>query len=550
MIAPHLTKFLSEHHLARGKEFSTLLAELCEALESGSSCLPLEESSLKLPESLQYLACGEIGSVVGNPNSTQPLLLTPQNKLYFNRYYSYEKEIAQAILDRSKSSQSNLQPSQEAHLIELFPNISENDQAEAAKKSILQHFSIISGGPGTGKTTTVLKILDLLKRTGFYTKPEEVLLLAPTGKAADRLRQSLLQGLQKHDYDSSSFPTQTSTIHRALGYQPHSIHFKHNRDFPLSAKIVIVDETSMVDLPLMAKLFRAIHFESKIILLGDPHQLTSVEVGSLLTDLIEKHNDKTSCIHHTTTILRKSYRNQGIIHAVCESIKVGNSQQALQHIQISDETQQGHVSLQDLPSQAKESLSPFVKEHWLPALTQSDLSIQEQLLSVDRFRILSPTHRGAYGIDALNATVESILRSEGIDTSEKWYVGRSVIIQKNDHTLGIYNGDTGLCVLDKEGQTKVAFLSEDGVRLLTPTLLPDVKTAWALTIHRTQGSEYKELLLTLPELSEGNSLVTRELLYTGISRARNKANIWSAQDNFKDTINRKTQRASGLSDLL
>ena len=550
MIAPHLISFFAKHHASAGEHFATLVTELCEALDSGSSCLPLEHSSLELLTSQTALATDQEGSVVGSPGQDHPLILTPQNKLYLNRYYAYEREIAENVKGRL-GEEPILSSTLESDLAELFGTLKGNDQAEAARKAFAKSFSIISGGPGTGKTTTVVKILRLLHSAGQFAHPSEVLLLAPTGKAADRLRQSVVGSLTREGIDPSSFPTETSTIHRALGYIPQSVNFRHNAQNPLRAKLLVVDESSMVDLSLMAKLFRATASETKIILLGDQHQLTSVEVGSVLSDLID--NEAGGQINEAITILRKSYRNKGDIYQCCEAIREGDSGTALATVNREDAESEGRVTRGDLPSQLRAPLTPFVTEHWLPILTDQTLSHKARLDLVDQFRILTPTHKGSYGIESINHTVEGILRKAGIDTGEQWYEGRSVIIQQNDHTLGLYNGDTGLCVRDEEGELKVAFLSEleeSGTVLHSTTILPAVNTAWALTIHRTQGSEYDKLLLILPELSTDNPLVTRELLYTGLSRAKTMATIWASESTLTATIENQATRASGLKDLL
>lgn len=552
MIAPHLYTFLSKHHCAAGEPFRQILTELSDALEAGSSCLPLEQSLLSKEGLREALACGQEGSVVGHSGASTPLILH-EDKLYFSRYFSYEKEIADSLLKRLENSGS-LSSDLESQLSALF---TDKDQAEAARKALCNSFSIISGGPGTGKTTTVRNILLLLQQNGDYQDASEVLMLAPTGKAADRLRQSLKNGSDSGDVES--LPTETHTIHRALGGRPGSVNFRHDQGNPLPARIVIIDESSMVPLPLMAKLIRALPQDAKLILLGDQFQLNSVEVGSVLADLISSHEDPTSPMHHAVTILRKSYRNQGSIHDACEAIKSGDPTAFFSLLSESENgklTEDKLLHLSPLPYPIQPSLEPLIKEHWVPVLTTSDLSIEDRLQRIDDFRILTPTHHGPHGIEAVNQTVEAILRSAGVDTADPWYEGRSVIVQENDHHLGIYNGDTGLCVTTEKGERKVAFPSADsaeGIRLLSPTILPAVSTAWALTIHRTQGSEYNNILLILPELGEdtdASSLTTRELLYTGLSRTKAQASLWATPETLTRTIENQALRASGLQGLL
>ncbi len=551
MIDRHLTRFITTHHLADSAErpdLSGILAELCHALDSGSSCLPLEQSAIPIHEALTHLAVDAPGSTVGSPGSYQPLILTPQHKLYLNRYFAYEQEIASQIQQRLQHT-SAPPADLEQQLLSHFGDLDGNDQAEAARKALRRRFSILSGGPGTGKTTTVVKVLRLLHHYGHFTRPEEVLLLAPTGKAADRLQQSIRGSLTPTETDT--IPTTTSTIQRALGFRPRSVNFTHDADTPLYAQVVIVDESSMIALPLMAKLLRAIPQDATIILLGDQHQLSSVEVGSVLGDLITHATPQNRALHDAVTILRKTYRNAGGIHSCCQAIKANAPAQVLSHIAASQHGTNGHVEQSAPPTDPSDlttALAPYISQHWLPTLQDSTLSVSDRLAAIDRFRLLTPTTVGPYGTDALNQHVESTLRRAGIPTTDQWYEGRAIIIQHNDHQLRIFNGDTGLCVRDADGQLKVAFATPTGPRLLAPTILPAVKTAWALTIHRTQGSEYDHILLLLPSFQ--TSLATRELLYTGLSRAKTQATLWATPETITTTIQTQAQRASGLQDLL
>lgn len=549
MIAQHLSRLLSKHHLHATPTFHKLIQSLMEELELGSSCCDVSQLDIPLDEALATLACDQPGSVVGSLNSHTPLILTDQHLLYLQRYALYEDEISSTIKALLDDTSSPTVPDLEPQLTELFGTIEDNDQATAARRAILHNFSIISGGPGTGKTTTVLNILKLLQQNDVFQHADDVLLIAPTGKAADRLRQSIIAGIERSRFDSTNFPTNTSTIHRALGFKHSSIEFKHGVDFPLSAKVVIVDETSMVDMTLMAKLLRAIQAGTKVILLGDKHQLASVAVGSVLGDLIAVSENTDSALHPVVTTLRKSYRTQGAIQQACQAVKDGDADAAwkiaTQSSDATDDTD-GAIHIASLPTQLTNALRSLVKTHWLPHLKNNQLSHEEKLQAIDAFRILCPTHAGPFGIESINAAVESILKSEGIDTSEHWYEGRSIIVQKNDNAIGIFNGDTGL-TLRENNETVICFNAAEGVRLITPALLPEVKTAWALTIHRTQGSEYNHILLILPPAKEGSKILSRELLYTGLSRAKKSATIWSDEASLTAAIDTTVQRASGLS---
>ncbi len=548
MLAPHFSSFISKRHTPYSPAFSSLVERLSEAVEAGSSCLDLATSTKhSLDEWKTMLAPDAEGSTVSSPEGSAPLVLTPEGRLYLQRYYLHEKGIFGKVqqwlekpIDKISSSTTKLYK-------QHFPNSEGDDQAQAAMTALQRHFTIISGGPGTGKTTTVLKILILLRQQGYYSDPNDCLLLAPTGKAADRLRQSILGGISQLGMLPLDFPTEASTIPRTLGYRPGSIEFKHNAENPLSAKIVIIDESSMVDLPLMHRLLDAIPDDARIILLGDKNQLASVQVGTVLSDFMFAASEKPSSpLGKSSITLQKSYRTQGPINAACEQIRDGEANAAWQTILASPKDALGATIHQQLPSRLRNALVPFVENHWLPILQNDSLSTVEKLTGIDRFRILTPTHKGPYGISAINQAIEQILASHGIDTQQVWYNGRSVLVQQNDHALGIYNGDTGLTGTDAEGNPCVSFAGTDGSRTFSPARIPEVQTAWALTIHRTQGSEYDHILLVIPPV-EDSPILSRELLYTGLSRAKKSATLWCTEQGFKQTVESTVQRASGLS---
>lgn len=550
MLAPHFAQFLSQHHHPQHPDFAPLVRRLCDAVETGSSCLDLHTQHQHEPNAWrQLLACDQPLSSVASPGANAPLILTSENRLYLQRYYLHEQQVVEAINQRLQQPATPLSPNILKALEDLFETTEGNDQAKAALSALQHPFCLISGGPGTGKTTTVLQILQLLKQNQVFTQATDCLLLAPTGKAADRLRQSILAGIKHLQIDDPGFPCETSTIHRALGYQAGSIEFKHNLHNPLQAKVVVVDETSMADLTLMARLMQALHPTSRIILLGDKNQLASVQVGTVLGDLMQAAETPEHPLKHCAVTLRRSYRTQGPVSAACAAIRDGNSTQAWQVVNQSCADAPGAIIHQTLPENPASALSSFVERHWIPVLENEAMDDQDKLEAIDRFRILCPTHHGRYGIKAINTAVDQILGRHGIDTSACWYPGRSVIVQQNDHALGIYNGDTGL-VGQSEGQNHVSFVSPEGCRQIAPALLPEVNTAWALTIHRTQGSEYDHILLIIPPGSEDSPILSRELLYTGLSRAKQSATLWCHEEDFKHTVNTTVQRASGLPQML
>ncbi len=546
MIATHFAKFISQRHLPGHERFIPLVRELCEAVDNGSSCLDLRASAdLAEEEWGSIFACGGEGSAVASPGASAPLILTPEGRLYLQRYYLHEQRIFEAVDARANAAADAVGEAVLESVRKLFGTVEGNDQAAAALSALQRRFTIISGGPGTGKTTTVLKILLLLKEQGHFDEATDCLLLAPTGKAADRLRQSILEGLVRLDIGETGFPTETSTIHRALGYRHDSIEFLHDAANPLNARVVVIDETSMVDLPLMSRLMGALRPDARAILLGDKNQLTSVQVGTVLADLMEVADSAAHPLKECAVTLRKSYRTQGPIHTACECIRAGDADKAWDEVTGSGPDVEGAIIHQLPPDNVRAAIGEFVARHWLPPLTGPNLTPREKLDAVDRFRILSPTHNGRFGVEAINRTVEQFLDAHGISVTGTWYPGRSVIVQMNDYGLGIYNGDTGLALDSGDGGIDVCFSSPKGYRSIKPVRLPEVKSAWALTIHRTQGSEYDHILLIIPPVGD-SKILSRELLYTGLSRAKLSATIWCEEESFRATIATTVRRASGL----
>jgi len=565
MLSNHFSHFLAKHHKPASPEFEPLVKKLCDLTAAGSSCIDLSnDTTHSLSEWQNILHCDTPGSAVGAPGSSSPLILTPAGKLFLQRYYLHENAVFSVIDKAARDQSQELPPNLLARVQELFQTIEGNDQASAAISALKNRLTIISGGPGTGKTTTVVKILRLLREFGHFTTPSDCLLLAPTGKAADRLRQSIIKGLNQEKLSTEDFPTDTSTIHRALGWKPNSIEFRHNATNPLTAKIVVVDETSMVDLPLMARLLNAIPNNAKIILLGDKNQLASIDVGTVLNDLMDASEHTNHPIRNCSVTLRKSWRTTGDISDACNAIRDGLADKAWEIITSSSastpsaetEPPLGSITLQHPPRNLYAELLPFVTKHWLPVLLNPELSALEKLQQIDKFRILTPTHNGPYGVQTINQTVDKILIKHGIDNPKRdlWYAGRSVIVQSNDYALGIFNGDIGLTLPSETNpQTlDVCFQAGDEIKHISPSLLPETNTAWALTIHRTQGSEYNHILLIIPPSTDPDNpskILSRELLYTGLSRAKHTATLWCTEASLNQTINTTVQRASGLTNM-
>jgi len=508
----------------QGKKFEAIVLQLSYAQSRGHSCIEVnnEEQSI-------LLASGLV-----NEKGTLPLVLEKQ-QLYLQRYWHYECQIAKKL-----ATLNHIEPVKEsfAELIDqYFPVSDEVDwQKRAAIAAVKSPFTIVTGGPGTGKTTTVVKILGLLQE--LSTAPLNIALAAPTGKAAMRLQQSIGQSknsLPCSESINNKIPEQVVTIHRLLGARPPSPYFRYNADSPLPYDIVVLDEVSMIDLPLMSKLVSALKKHARLILLGDKDQLASVETGSVLADL-------TDALPEYTQELKKSYRFSGHIKTFADAV---NTQEALAAWELLEKNYADVCLLE-------EELIAYIvaKQLGYLQLIADNAEFTQVYAAFNEFQVLCANRQGLYSVEDVNYRVTQELKEQKlIRGSGEWYVGRPVLITQNDAVLHLYNGDIGLCLADGEnnGQLMVFFILADGtIRKYLPARLPNCETVFAMTIHKSQGSEFNEVLLLLPEVI--NPILTKELIYTGITRAKKVIKMVTNKAVFLETLQRKVERSSGLAD--
>ncbi|MBI5013917.1 MAG: exodeoxyribonuclease V subunit alpha [Deltaproteobacteria bacterium] len=540
-------------------------------------------------------AWGEVlraSRAVGAPGEFRPLVLDGAGRLYLYRYFAYERDLAEDLAARAarEPGAPDLGWAKEA-LGRFFPRPpslppEEPDaQKLAAAVTLMKSLCVLSGGPGTGKTTTVVRILALLQEQAG-DRPLRVALAAPTGKAAARLQEAVRgarAGLPCAEAVRRAIPEEASTLHRLLGSRPGSPEFRHGRENPLPHDVVVVDEVSMVDLALMAKLTRALRPEARLILLGDRDQLASVEAGAVLGDLCDTGRDHgysegfartleeltgkavggtgtgnrergtgNARLRDCLALLRWSYRfgGSGGIGAASRAVNEGRSDDALSALSVGGQV--GQVGWRPAPTPAglAAALEERVTEAFGPGLRAADPS--EAFRSFARFRILCGRREGPYGVAAVNRAVENGLSRRGLlEPGREWYAGRPVLVTRNDYGLRLYNGDVGLALPDAGagGALRVFFVAADGgVRRLAPLRLPACETAYAMTVHRSQGSEFEEVLLLLG--AHPSRVLTRELVYTGLTRARSRVEVWGTEEVLRAAVRARTRRASGLRDAL
>lgn len=534
---------------------------LSEAVSDGHVCLNLASEQVWSAEILQHLPDAKNwqqqltdNAIVGQPGDFKPLILTSDGRLYLQRYWQDEQQVATAIRQRATALK---QPIDNALLQSFFVNwqqsVTDIDWQKIAVLSALsQQLTVISGGPGTGKTTVVLKILQALQQLQADAR---IALAAPTGKAAARLQSAV---------SDAQTSIEAKTLHRLLGISQRLPEGRFNADNPLPLDVLIIDEASMIDISLMALTLKALPVNARLILLGDADQLASVESGAVLASLSDKpptfSSQFVALAKQVTGItltkssdsiplqdclikLQHSYRfaSGGVIGQLAEAVRFGDAEALAKQLKANPEI------LQPTDKKMIEKVLLAGYQNFIHAV-EEHLPAADILNAFEQFRMLCALRQGPLSLASVNLQMQQLLARRGWRTAQPFYPGRPIMVTQNHYRLNLFNGDAGVVLPNTYGELQACFLFADELRWVPLSRLPAHETVFAMTVHKSQGSEFDAVSILLPE--DISPVLNRQLLYTAITRARKTLNIMATENVLRHTISTSHQRESGLEDQL
>jgi exodeoxyribonuclease V alpha subunit len=590
--------------------FAILLC-MFETLQQGSLCLDLEKNNLK--SRIQAFSDKQVSSdtaekflsaldqnqydgfISRNCDQFMPLVLSEiENRrlLYFQKYYVFERQLKKRIEkflsisdtfrknSLNKSTLDNLV--QNIYSPELVLRISKDGnpiiidpyQVEAIKLALSSGFCIISGGPGTGKTSLMVNLLRCIVRTGIDNT--SIILCAPTGKAAQRMTEAIYNNINTirspADPDLRLLRLKASTLHKALHYRHYLNDFHYNEQTPLPASVVIMDEVSMVDVAMMEKCLRAINpFETRLILLGDKDQLPSVEAGAIFGTMIPQNHQIKTFENHLV-VLKNNYRSGQQLQYLSQQVNSGKFS-SFEPISfkaaMNNENDQWAVVGPKTVEQWQKDLALWANVHLIQdgqnrtIISQLNYMNPEDLINsskglellekifqtVESSKILTLIKEGTWGSIGINRMLFGYL-SDHYKSSFDWmkrgvFSGALIIITRNDYSKGLFNGDTGIIIKDPQGVFRAYFKRFDSYLCFSLDLLPAWEPAYALTVHKCQGSEFDNILIVLPS-DEKHRLLTRQMIYTAVTRAKKKIVIYGKSSAIQNALKQKIERESGL----
>lgn len=525
------------------------------AVRQGSTCLDLttvaelpvedepEAQELPWPDPAPWQA-----AVAASPLVAQEVLRFDNALLYLDRYWREEVQVCRDIVGRLDREAPEVDSAVlDAGALRVFPEEGYDEQRAAVREAARRWTTVLTGGPGTGKTTTVAGLLALLAEQAEHGRAGagrnlRIALTAPTGKASARLQQSV-------DDETTKLPEsdrvrlgdlQSSTLHRLLGWRPDSsIRFRHNRDNRLPHDVIVVDETSMVSLTMMARLLEAVRPDTRLVLVGDPGQLASVEAGAVLADLVDGFSRRSES---PVAALSTSHRYGGGIADLAQSLREDDADRVIEVLRGG-----GDVELVDPDDEV--AMAEF-----RAVTTQAALAVrlaaesgeaQAAVDALDQHRLLCAHREGPYGVAGWNRQVERLVAERtGVTHYDEWYAGRPVLVTANDYGQGLYNGDIGVTIRAADGRLRVVVPGADGLKEFATTRLAGVQTVHAMTVHKSQGSQAREVSVIMPP--DDSRLLTHELFYTAVTRAQDRVRVIGTEQSVRAAVARKVQRASGL----
>ena len=557
------------------------------AVAQGHTCLALDQiptalmsaaNQAGLPEAL---TASDLVTVIdgdaGDDTPTRPLVLE-NGRLYLQRYHAYETKLAERLstLMAAEPNPVNvdaLKPGNGLFAADAANPNATNWQAVAAFAALRHHFTVISGGPGTGKTYSIVRLLRVLIEAALREEqtPPLIALAAPTGKAAARMLESVRNGLDDMGADATfdkqrveeHVPQTARTLHRLLGLTGATTRARFNADNPLPYDVVIVDEASMVDLPMMTKLADAIRDDARLILLGDRYQLASVESGSVLAEICANagvnrftEDQQTAAgdllaqpmqaanhalaDHVVTLQTSRRFNADSTIGQLAAAVNAGDvdATQALLnagHDDLAYHDRSDARAISQLMNDLADDYATLC-EATGPTLALAQLGQQS---------VLTAVRQGPAGSETINAGItERLARRFDFNPIEPWYHGRPVMVRRNDYKTGLYNGDVGIALRNTDGQLRVWFEGDNGLRAFLPSALPAHDSVYAMTIHKSQGSEFDAVTLVLPDYDV--PVLTRELFYTGLTRTRQRLLVFAERSALQRALNRRVNRISGI----
>ena len=525
------------------QEVLLAVALATRAVRHGSVCLDLAtvaDAAAELPWP-SYDAW--VSSVAASPLVTVGVLRWEFGLLYLDRYWHQEVQVHADLQARTRQPPPVVD---EAMLNEgetrVFGGPTYAEQRAASGLAAKQWTTVLTGGPGTGKTTTVAGVLALLAEQAALTGDTlRIALTAPTGKAAARLQEAVASAsfsLPAGDRDRLG-TLQASTLHRLLGTRrDNGTRFRHHRTNRLPHDVVVVDETSMVSLTMMARLIEAVRLDARLVLVGDPDQLASVEAGAVLADLV-------AGFEHVPTSpvvgLETSHRFGAEIGRLATAVRVGDADAVMEALRAGSAEVEFVESVDPAPLLRAELLRAALAVRALADAGDAAGAVA----ALDRHRLLCAHRQGPYGVRHWNRQVEHwITDATGDPLYDEMYVGRPLLVTANDYGLGVYNGDSGVVVRQADGTLRAAIGGSAGLLDFATSRMSDVDTMHAMTIHKSQGSQADHVTVLLPP--EESRLLTRELFYTAVTRAKEKVRVVGTESSVRAAVDRRAQRASGL----